>query len=94
LARFEQGDFQLVITELKMPEMDGMELLGEIKKLDSDVNIIVLTGFGTIESAVQAIKGGAYHYITKQIEFEEIELVVNRAMEKYTIFGPQITADL
>ena len=87
LARFEQGDFQLVITELKMPEMDGMELLEEMKKLDSDVNIIVLTGFGTIESAVQAIKGGAYDYITKPIEFEEIELVVNRAMEKYTIFS-------
>ena len=86
LTKFQQGDFQLVITDLKMPEMDGMGLLEEMKKLDSDVNIIVLTGFGTIESAVQAIKGGAYDYITKPIEFEEIELVVNRAMEKYTIF--------
>jgi response regulator of citrate/malate metabolism len=47
---------------------------------------IVLTGFGTIESAVQAVKGGAYDYITKPIKFDEIELVVNRAMEKYTIF--------
>ena len=86
LTKFEQEDFQVVITDLKMPEMDGMGLLDEMKKLDSDVNIIVLTGFGTIESAIQAIKGGAYDYITKPIEFEEIELVVNRAMEKYTIF--------
>ena len=86
LIKFEQEDFQVVITDLKMPEMDGMELLEEMKKLDSDVNVIVLTGFGTIESAVQAIKGGAYDYITKPIEFAEIELVVNRAMEKYTIF--------
>ncbi len=86
LIRFEQEDFQVAIADLKMPEMDGMELLEEMRKLDSDVNVIVLTGFGTIESAVQAIKGGAYDYITKPIKFEEIELVVNRAMEKYAIF--------
>jgi len=85
-ARFEQEDFQVVITDLKMPEMDGMELLEEMKKLDSDVIVIILTGFGTIESAVQAIKGGAYDYITKPLKFEEIELIVDRAMEKHTIF--------
>lgn len=86
LTKFEQEDFQMVITDLKMPEMNGMELLDAIRKLDSDVNVIVLTGFGTIESAVQAIKGGAYDYITKPFKFEEIELIVNRAMEKHTIF--------
>ncbi len=86
LIKFEQEDFQVVITDLQMPEMDGMELLEEMRKLDSDINIIVLTGFGTIESAVQAIKGGAYDYISKPLKFDEIELVVNRAMEKYTIF--------
>ena len=86
LTKFEQKDFQVVITDLKMPEMDGMKLLEEMRKLDSDVNVIVLTGYGSIESAVQAVKGGAYDYITKPIKFDEIELVVNRAMEKYTIF--------
>jgi len=85
-AKFEQEDFQVIITDLKMPEMDGMELLEEMKKLDSDVIVIILTGFGTIESAVKAIKGGAYDYITKPIKFDEIEIVVNRAMEKHTIF--------
>ena len=86
LAKFEQGDFQVVITDLKMPEMDGMELLQEMRKLDKDVIVIILTGFGTIESAVQAIKGGAYDYIAKPLKFDEIELVVNRAFEKHTIF--------
>lgn len=85
-AKFEQEDFQVVITDLKMPEMDGMELLEEMKKLDSDVIVIILTGFGTIESAVKAIKGGAYDYIAKPLKFEEIEIVVNRAMEKHIIF--------
>ena len=86
LSTFEQGDFPVIITDLKMPEMDGMELLEEMKKLDNDVIVIILTGFGTIESAVKAIKGGAYDYITKPIKFDEIEIVVNRAMEKHTIF--------
>ncbi len=56
-----------------------------VKKLDSNVNVIVLTGYGTIESSVQAVKGGAYDYITKPIKYEEIELIVHRAMEKHTI---------
>ena len=86
LSTFKQGDFPVIITDLKMPEMDGMELLEEMKKLDNDVIVIILTGFGTIESAVKAIKGGAYDYITKPIKFDEIEIVVNRAMEKHTIF--------
>ncbi len=85
-AKFEQADFPVVITDLKMPEMDGMELLAEMKKIDKDVIVIILTGFGTIDSAVQAIKDGAYDYITKPLKFEEIELIVNRAMEKHTIF--------
>ena len=86
LARFREGDFQLVITDLVMPEMGGMELLHAIRKLNSDVSVIVLTGFGTIESAVEAIKGGAYDFITKPYKFEEIELIVARAMEKDIIF--------
>ena len=56
-----------------------------LKKLDSDVNVIVFTGYGTIESAVQAVKGGAYYYITKAIKSDEVEVVVRRAMERHTI---------
>jgi len=59
--------------------------LEAVKKLDSDVNVIVLTGYGTIESAVQAVKGGAYDFITKPIKSDEVEVIVRRAMEKHTI---------
>ena len=83
LTNFEQGDFQIVITDFNMPKMDGMELLEAIVKQDSDVNVIMLTGVGSIESAVQAIKCGAYDYITKPLQLEEIELIVNRALEKH-----------
>jgi DNA-binding NtrC family response regulator len=86
LTKFEQGDFQLVITDLKMPEMDGMELLDAVKELDSRVVVMVITGYGSIESAVDAIKRGAFDFIPKPFQMEELEVIVNRALERHTIF--------
>jgi DNA-binding NtrC family response regulator len=82
LDKFRAGDFHVVLTDLQMPSMDGMELLHEIKKLDNRSVVVVITGFGTIESAVQAIKNGAYDYITKPVKLEELDIVVDRALEK------------
>ena len=85
LTMFEQGDFQLVITDLKMPEMDGMELLEAVKALDRRVVAMVITGYGTIESAVEAMKKGAYDYIPKPFKMEELEVIVSRALERHTL---------
>lgn len=85
LTKFDQGDFQLVITDLKMPEMDGMELLEAIKTRDSRVIVMVITGYGTIESAVAAIKKGAYDFIPKPFKMEELEVIINRALEHHTL---------
>ena len=87
LTKFEQDNFQVVITDLKMPDMDGMELLEKMKKLDNDAIVIILTGYGSIESSVAAVKKGVYDYISKPLEFKEIELIVNRALDKHTIFS-------
>jgi DNA-binding NtrC family response regulator len=86
LSRFEQGDFQVVITDLKMPEVDGMELLEAVKALDRRVVVTVITGYGTIESAVEAIKKGAYDFIPKPFQMEELEIIVKRALERHTLF--------
>ena len=86
LATFEQGDFQLVITDLKMPEMDGIELLDAVKAQDSRVMVMVITGYSTIESAVEAIKKGAYDYIPKPFKMEELEVIVSRALDRHTLF--------
>ena len=86
LTMFEQGDFQLVITDLKMPEMDGMELLDAVKELDSRVVVMVITGYGSIESAVDAIKRGAFDFIPKPFQMEELEVIVKRALERHTLF--------
>jgi len=86
LNRFEQGDFQLIITDLKMPEMDGMELLDAVNALDSRVMVIVITGYGTIESAVTAIKKGACDFIPKPFKIDELEVIISRSLERHTLF--------
>jgi two-component system response regulator PilR (NtrC family) len=85
LTKFEQGGFQVVITDLKMREMHGMKLLEEVRRLDSRATVIIVTGYGSIESAVEAIKCGAYDFITKPFEMEVMKVIVNRAMERYSI---------
>ncbi|MDE1177133.1 MAG: sigma-54 dependent transcriptional regulator [Edaphobacter sp.] len=71
----------LVITDLRMPTT-GMELLGRITKQGLETTVIVVTAFGTIETAVEAMRLGAYDYVTKPLDFEALVLVVHRAMER------------
>jgi len=85
LSKFENGAFQLIITDLKMPDMDGMELLKAVKAQDQQAVVIVITGYGTIESAVKAIKNGAYDFITKPVKMQELEVIIDRALERYAM---------
>ncbi|MBW1741425.1 MAG: response regulator [Deltaproteobacteria bacterium] len=85
LKKFENGAFQLVITDLKMPDMDGMALLEAVKTQDNQAVVIVITGYGTVESAVKAIKKGAYDFINKPVEMQSLEVVINRALERHEL---------
>jgi DNA-binding NtrC family response regulator len=71
-----------VIVDLMMPEMGGLELLKQIKALDADLPVIVLTGYGTVKTAVEAMKGGAFDYVTKPYNIDEIDLIIKRAIEQ------------
>jgi DNA-binding NtrC family response regulator len=82
LSRAESRDFDLVIADIKMPGMDGISLLAEIKEKSPDTEVIIITGFGTIGSAVEAIRKGAYDYITKPFELDELLLKVSKIKEK------------
>jgi len=78
-----QGDiYDLVITDLKMPKLDGMTLLRSIKELSPDTIVIIITAFGTTEGAEQARSLGAYDYIGKPFNNDEIKLVIRNALEK------------
>jgi len=78
-------DLDLVITDMKMPGKDGMELLEEAKKIDPELPVIIMTAYGTIEKAVEAMKKRAYDYITKPFRNEELKLTVRKALEFYRL---------
>jgi two-component system NtrC family response regulator len=82
LEKLAERPADVVITDLAMPEMTGIELLAEIRKLDDQLPVILMTAYGTIETAVAAMKEGAYDYITKPFSGDEIEIIVDRALER------------
>jgi len=79
---FLDNGAQLVLTDLKMPKMDGMELLTRVKEANADTVVIMITGFSSIDSAVTAIKEGAYDYIAKPFEPEDVALRLKRALRE------------
>jgi len=81
----KEMDLDLVITDMKIPKMDGIELLDEVKKIDPDLPVIIMTAYGTIELAVEAMKKRAYDYITKPFMNEELKLTVKKALELYEL---------
>jgi two-component system NtrC family response regulator len=82
LAVLDKDSPNLVVTDLKMPGISGIELLERIRSQDPELPVILMTAFGTIQSAVQAVKAGAYEYLTKPIDPEELLLAVSRALER------------
>jgi DNA-binding NtrC family response regulator len=78
---FQEKPFQLVITDLSMPGMDGIELIGVIKKLDPLVPVIIITAYGSIESAIESTQKGAFDFITKPFRKEQIILTIEKALE-------------
>ncbi len=82
LALLAGHDYAVVLTDLKMKGMEGLELLGEIRRDYPASNVILMTAFGTIESAIEAMKQGAYDYLTKPVKTEEMVLVVEKALRE------------
>lgn len=82
LKTLETADFDVIILDVKMPDMDGIETLKEIKKRQPLVEVIMLTGHGTIEAAVQGMKLGAYDFLFKPADFDELVDKVSRARQR------------
>ncbi len=80
--KMKENPFNIVITDLKMPEIDGMEVLKKFRKEYPDTIVIMITGFGTVDTAVGAMKLGAFDYIPKPFTPDEVSIVVKKAVEK------------
>ena len=77
----QEGQYDLVVTDLKMPLVDGIDLIGIVKNIEAAMPIIVITAYGTIETAEEAIQKGAYDFITKPFRKETILITIKRALE-------------
>ncbi|MBI5892984.1 MAG: sigma-54-dependent Fis family transcriptional regulator [Deltaproteobacteria bacterium] len=75
-------NFDIIITDLKMPGMDGLEVLKSVKEIEPDAVVILVTGYATVETAIEAMKHGAYDYITKPFRLEELLIVIKNACER------------
>jgi DNA-binding NtrC family response regulator len=80
IAAAKQGNYDLVITDLRMPELDGFDLIRDIGAMPTPPHIVMITAFGSIETAIKAVKLGAYDYITKPFEIDELLLVAEKAI--------------
>jgi two-component system response regulator HydG len=80
LAIIATTEVDVVVTDLRMPELDGLALLDTIRSSNPDIQVIVMTAYGAIDSAVEAIRKGAYHYLTKPFKVEELVIFVQRAV--------------
>jgi DNA-binding NtrC family response regulator len=82
LAHLDKQDFDIVLTDLRMEKVDGMQILQRCRATHPDTEVILITGYATLESAVEAMKHGAFYYIAKPFRLDEVRKVVAEAMEK------------
>jgi len=85
LEKFATNKYDVVLCDIKMPEMDGIEVLEKIFELTSDVQVIMISGHGTVDTAVEAIKKGAYDFIEKPLDLNRMLITIRNAMDKSTL---------
>jgi len=82
IALFDAGTFQLVLCDLQLPDMPGLEVLKKLKEMQPATEVIIISAYGSVENAVEATKAGAFHFVEKPFEFDELQLLIERALER------------
>ncbi|MEO8852723.1 MAG: sigma-54 dependent transcriptional regulator [Ginsengibacter sp.] len=85
LRKFKEKNYDLILCDIKMPKLDGLEFLEKAKEINSEVPIIIISGHGNIETAVEAVKKGAYDYISKPPDLNRLLITLRNAMDKTTL---------
>jgi DNA-binding NtrC family response regulator len=89
LALFEGGDYNLVLADLQLPDLEGLEVLRRIKDKQPSIEVIIISGYGSVNKAVEATKAGAFHFVEKPFEFDALELLIDRALERQRLIAEQ-----
>ncbi|MCD6117811.1 sigma-54-dependent Fis family transcriptional regulator, partial [bacterium] len=87
MEKIQKSSFHLVISDLKMEEMDGLRLLENIKKTVPSTEVVIITAYGSVSTAVEAMKKGAFDYITKPVELEELDIVIERVFQHQNLLS-------
>ena len=82
LQSFAVSPYELVVTDMKLPGIDGLEIMGRVKSLRKETEVVVITGYATVDSAIEAIRAGAFHYLTKPIRLDAFDSLINQVVEK------------
>jgi two-component system response regulator HydG len=82
IALFDAGTFELVLCDLQLPDMPGLEVLKKLKEMHPATEVIIISAYGSVENAVEATKAGAFHFVEKPFEFDELQLLIERALER------------
>src|SRR5215208_6294295 len=85
LARLREGEFHLVISDITMPGMSGLEMIPHVKELSPETVVVMISGMQTVESAIKALRLGAFDYLMKPFDLRQVEAVVKRALEHYDL---------
>jgi DNA-binding NtrC family response regulator len=83
VERMEKKKFDVVITDITMPEMDGLKLLEQVKRIHPQTEVIVVTGFGAVETAVYAMRQGAFDFVLKPYDIDQLMNLVRKAADEY-----------
>lgn len=90
LKKLQENNFDIVLVDIKMPEMDGIELQKRIKEIDKNIITIIVTAYATVETAIQAMKDGAFDYITKPVDPDELSRLIKKAIEQRRLITENI----
>jgi DNA-binding NtrC family response regulator len=90
VEKAKEKKYDLILADLKLPRMDGLEVLSSLKELDPEVAVIMMTAYGTIESAVEAMKQGAFDFLTKPFDTDHLNVLIKRALENRRLLAENI----